>query len=281
MSDPQTLATDLFADLFGVLREQGIAAFTAVYKGEWGDVFFDRWEAVDAEGNALLDMNDEESIGADARTMLVDAAHSFLEDNEILETLKADFGGEARLTLDPGDATVRTYVELIDEVAETPGDKTERSVALDADGAQQEGPSLDDKEAQTLAAAFDVLDEMGVKDVTLAFYGGGDSGQVDEVCPTMPEGRAFDSNRTVRHVDTSKRVVDMPIHEFLEEAVMPVVHLTNVDWWNNDGGAGNAFVDVARRTVDVEAYRYLRETLPWKDETLSIAVPGAVSEPTP
>lgn len=89
----------------------------------------------------------------------------------------------------------------------------------------------------------------GIKSIDWYFSGSGDEGTADDGVPTMSVETESPTS------ETRQWVHDLNDDNIIDE----IINTTGVDWWNNDGGAGNLTIDAFTRTVTLEIGTYTQE----------------------
>jgi hypothetical protein len=110
----------------------------------------------------------------------------------------------------------------------------------------------DDETKQELKGHLSVLQKLGVKTIDVAFSGGGDEGQINEVIYT-PE---LDKSAIINQ----QKFEDL-LYDYLDPAKVG-------DWVNNEGGFGEIKIDVATGKVTGEISFNFTDcnTEPFKDK---------------
>jgi hypothetical protein len=109
------------------------------------------------------------------------------------------------------------------------------------------------------------LKVLGVKKIEAAFSGGGDSGDFDAPVAYDHSDRPIDLT-TVKlswlnerstwdehsgFTDNSSDNSDTPVQTILRQMFADIVELTDLDWYNNDGGSGTVTINFAVSPPDV------------------------------
>lgn len=107
------------------------------------------------------------------------------------------------------------------------------------------------------AALFDAFHAVGITLVTVAFDGGGDSGQIESVdafagdAPAdMPEAQIALLKAQPDGSGTETTI--MPIADVIEDLVYQLLTQSHPGWENNDGAYGEFRFDVAARTITLD-----------------------------
>ena len=112
---------------------------------------------------------------------------------------------------------------------------------------------------------------LGVRQVVVAYEGGGDSGDVSEVSVEPPEllpklrtetielrcriGEFQDGHYQYRTADQS-----MSLHRAVSDFTLDWVEDTHGGWENNEGGSGSVTLDVEAGTLKLEHTEYFTES---------------------
>lgn len=114
---------------------------------------------------------------------------------------------------------------------------------------------------ENLRTLLPVLREHHVKQVTVCFDGGGDSGSIDRIeygeaaidaaaieVDIEVNARHFQEGRWVNERGRERKDLNAAIEELTNDYLEEV----HVNWWDNDGGFGHLTIDVEEGTVQVE-----------------------------
>jgi hypothetical protein len=106
-----------------------------------------------------------------------------------------------------------------------------------------------DTSAADKIAVFDVLAEIGIHTVTIAFDGYGDSGQVEgiEAFDAESNPAVLPDNRPVRF-----RGEETSLREAIETMAYAYLEATHGGWENNEGAFGTFVFAVPDRTITLE-----------------------------
>lgn len=114
---------------------------------------------------------------------------------------------------------------------------------------------------ENLRRILPVLNEHGVRTVTVSFDGSGDSGSIqgieyDEKTLT-PSSILVEANVVQRSFNGREWIANhvlqpMNLNDAIEAVTDDYLAETGVDWYNNDGGYGELIIDVAEGTVALE-----------------------------
>lgn len=87
---------------------------------------------------------------------------------------------------------------------------------------------------------FMVLEEMGVKEIQIAYDGAGDNGSIDDIS-------CYDENDDLISCDQ--------YHDKIESVGYHILnHYYDVDWYNNDGGHGVIHIYVRLKSWEIDGY---------------------------
>lgn len=122
-------------------------------------------------------------------------------------------------------------------------------------------PSLDKK--KELLTRLRLL---GITEVRVEFRGGGDSGEIEGIQATSPQGdidirkeemewvkevsKVLQNNEWVRQMETKT----IPLPDILEEITLNWLDETGHDWYNNEGGQGHLTIDFTESPPKFELY---------------------------
>ena len=109
------------------------------------------------------------------------------------------------------------------------------------------------------------LRTLGVKTVEVAFSGGGDSGDIDDV--NAYDNDNVDINLTAHHLDwpeessihdpdtnawiTEVKTVTKSLDDILKDVTFDALAASGLDWYNNDGGQGSLLIDFNKSPPEI------------------------------
>jgi hypothetical protein len=109
----------------------------------------------------------------------------------------------------------------------------------------QAEPSLRDKLLNYLGA-------LGIKRLTVDYSGSGDSGQTDDIS-TVPDRNMI--------LDEKFEDTDKELKQVIDEFAWEAIENNESGFYNNDGGQGRIVFDVKKRTITMEHYNNVIETV--------------------
>lgn len=136
----------------------------------------------------------------------------------------------------------------------------------DAAGAPLEGMALSRAvAAAAVAAAAPILEAHGIARIVIAYDGGGDSGQINEVAAEAADGGsvalpAVGCERFATGYDGSVVVDVTSLEAALEEIGTEALAAYHSGWENNDGAFGTVTIDVAARTATLDHNVYFTDS---------------------
>lgn len=107
--------------------------------------------------------------------------------------------------------------------------------------------AIDQKKLALLVAEAFAL---GIKEITIEFAGSGDSGQIDTVCVSNPEGAGI-SNEMQEFITNNQ--------EELEHCGYAMMENTSVDF-NNDGSSGSQVINCQTGKVEMDYQVFYMES---------------------
>lgn len=109
---------------------------------------------------------------------------------------------------------------------------------------------------------FEMLKAFGASEIRISFDGAGDSGSI-ESCDVYDGSTHMKPNFFVDYTEISSRYVDgrwereektvsKPVSEALEMVCYDMLEETGIDWYNNDGGFGELYINLDKGDVNLE-----------------------------
>jgi hypothetical protein len=109
------------------------------------------------------------------------------------------------------------------------------------------------------SAIFDVLASAGVVTVLVTFDGYGDSGQIELITATGPDGEMTLPDLAVSYASPGDLTSEDPVNrkqmllsDAIETLCYDLLRSTHAGWENNDGAFGDFTFDVAARTISLD-----------------------------
>ena len=124
---------------------------------------------------------------------------------------------------------------------------------------------IDSKDMPTqLATYFTYLKDHGVRYIDIYFQGGGDSGAFEEFNlihhADMNDNFKFTNDTEQKDVPE----IDGKYQDLIENIANK--YTTSYDWWNNDGGYGNFYLNIDTLEYKTEYHIYYTETESYTEE---------------
>jgi len=109
-----------------------------------------------------------------------------------------------------------------------------------------------------LAVYFTYLKDQGVRYIDIYFNGGGDDGSFEEF--NLIHHTEMDDNFEAIKDTEQKDVpgIDGKYQDLIENIANK--YTTSYDWWNNDGGYGNFYLNIDTLEYKTEYHIYITET---------------------
>lgn len=100
----------------------------------------------------------------------------------------------------------------------------------------------------------------GIESVTVCFYGGGDSGQIEEISwhpkqpppmckipvTTVKRTSSWSEERGIYIHQEETGTEQKPLEQALEDLTYRLISDTGVDWYNNEGGGGEFSINLSK-----------------------------------
>jgi hypothetical protein len=190
--------------------------------------------------------------------------------------------GEVRLSLSQVQSRLgqRADQETRERIAEVLG------VDLQTPAIARRAPASQAYRAQ-MRAVLAALREHGVEGVSVDFEGSGDSGAIEniEMHPMERDCNEAEFTGVCMEVEIGTdgprqrwRECRMTIEEGIKEAVYGYLEETNVNWYDNEGGYGEAYIDVAAGEVSISVNCRVIESENEFDSTFDIESGEVIEE---
>ena len=196
--------------------------------GEWGI-------EVDDESGQRLSLPEELGRLPDA---IGNAARDVLRTHEAASSITERYGGGATLELSLDEGTV-LLTATKNEAHRQP------AVVAQASYDPKEGGRVLNIDGTVLENAWQKLAQMGAARAVATFSGYGDDGAIDYI--------------DVEKADGSPLAYHGDAESLLRDLFDQACEATSLDWWNNDGGEGEAIVDITEGNIKVEVAQHKTE----------------------
>lgn len=99
-----------------------------------------------------------------------------------------------------------------------------------------------------------MLRDMGYTHLRIAYSGGGDSGQIDEIdAQQIVDGKVVEENNLI---DDEVEVSYEIIKDWVDSNLLNDIE----DWWNNEGGYGEVLIDLSDLSYELDNNIYVTNT---------------------
>jgi hypothetical protein len=116
---------------------------------------------------------------------------------------------------------------------------------------------------QQVKAIFKMIRDAGGEEIYVSFDGGGDSGSIDACRIINTNGDPVELKFIVDYTvfrdcyingewKTESELVQLPVEEVLETMCEDVLEKMGIDWYNNEGGFGELYVDLNANEVSLD-----------------------------
>jgi hypothetical protein len=107
------------------------------------------------------------------------------------------------------------------------------------------------------------LKDMGINFLHVEYSGGGDSGSIESITPYSTVKIMYDNNGVIEAIgdleNYNEIVIDDHIKKILDsiESEIIIEILNDIeDWWNNEGGYGNMYVDLTTGSYIINNHQF-------------------------
>jgi hypothetical protein len=97
---------------------------------------------------------------------------------------------------------------------------------------------------------FGLLEELGVRKISIEYDGGGDSGSIESIQFIDKDGKPI-----------ADEVIPTDYMSSIDTAGYEILHsLYQTDWWNNEGGFGTLIIDLETKEYTIDGYYRITDT---------------------